>query len=372
MSKNNRVLFVEPIIAHYRRDTFKLILENNNFSSSILAGNEYEGVKPAEIDGSFICQYLSFKLLGHRFYYLKNALNRIRVFNPSIIVCSGVDFHHLHTLAIFLYAKLKHIKFVWWSHGGFGRQGKLGKSIRAWFYRRSDFIFAYSGKGVDNLLKLGVKSSKVLSVGNAIGTEDYGFNYPRKDEKKGDKQITLLFSGRINQKRRIEILLHAIKELKEIEKHKIKCVVIGDGDTFNFKKLSNSLGISDDVEFVGPKYGSEVVEFFQNADIFVFPSGIGLSILHAFSYGLPVITTDRMDLHSPEIELLKPGINGDFFQHDNYDSLAKRIDEWAEKIISDKKRIANECIKVINEMGYLPEMQSRKIIDVLNRLIQYE
>lgn len=366
------MLFIEPVVAHYRRDTFRLILANGIISCAILAGNEYEGVKPATLENSIIGDYLTIRFFNHRFYYLRNALKKARSYKPDAIVCSGVDFHHLHTLVIFLYAKLNHIKFVWWSHGGFGRQGKLGKSIRSWFYRKSDFVFAYSGKGFDNLLNLGVKSSKVLSIGNAINTEDYGFNYSRNADNKGKQQITLLFSGRINQKRRIETLLHAIKELKIIGKQKIKCIIIGGGDTFKLKKLSNSLGISDDVEFVGPKYGSEVVEYFKNADIFVFPSGIGLSILHAFSYGLPVITTNRMDLHSPEIELLKPGINGDFFQHDNYYSLAKRIDEWAEKIISDKKRITNECIKVINEMGYLPEMQSSKIVDVLNRLIQNE
>jgi glycosyltransferase involved in cell wall biosynthesis len=61
------------------------------------------------------------------------------------------------------------------------------------------------------------------------------------------------------------------------------------------------------------------------SDVFCYPANIGLSILHAFGYGLPVVTGDDLASHNPEIEALVPGVNGLTFRHGDSASLAQSL-----------------------------------------------
>ena len=51
------------------------------------------------------------------------------------------------------------------------------------------------------------------------------------------------------------------------------------------------------------------MKYLAQADIFLNPGMTGLSILDAFSVGIPFVTTD-CGIHSPEIAYLKNGVNG--------------------------------------------------------------
>jgi len=56
------------------------------------------------------------------------------------------------------------------------------------------------------------------------------------------------------------------------------------------KKLANGLNI----EFVGPKYGKELINYYKKADIFVYTSfyeNFGQTMLEAGAAGLPIIAT---------------------------------------------------------------------------------
>lgn len=63
----------------------------------------------------------------------------------------------------------------------------------------------------------------------------------------------------------------------------------------SLRQLAAELGISDDVVFVGGVPLAETVDFYQAADVFVYPSlneTFGLPILEAMACGCPVVTSD--------------------------------------------------------------------------------
>jgi len=352
-----KVLFIEPVIAHYRRDTFNLIFSNGYFSCAILAGNEYEGVRPVHIDQAILGNYITFNLFGHRFYYLKNALKYEKHYKPNAIVCSGVDFHHLHTIIIFLWAKIHGIKFIWWSHATEGKQGRIGFLARKIFYRNSAGVLAYSSAGLLRMQKFGLPLNKVIVVGNSMNNEDYGFKVDHKE----NNCFTLLFSGRITPEKKLDVLVKAVVPIV----HKIpslKCLIIGGGDINPIVSLAEELGVEKHFEFIGPVYGTDLQKYFASAHLFVYPGGIGLSMAHALSYGLPVITTDAMHEHGPEIELLKPGVNGDFFHDSDPNSLSDCVTTWAEKLNTNTESIRNDCRATLAEFGYFPETVSSKVV----------
>ena len=61
------------------------------------------------------------------------------------------------------------------------------------------------------------------------------------------------------------------------------------------------------------------------AEVFCYPAHMGLSLLHAFAFGLPVITSDRIDGHGPEIEAFVDHTNGLFYRHGDVDDLASKV-----------------------------------------------
>ncbi len=359
-----RVLFIEPIVAHYRRDTFGLIFSDKRFAFELLAGNSYQDIKPEKVEKAIISTYRKFTLLGEEFYYLRSSLHHVRRFNPDIVVCSGVDFHHLHTLLIFLWVKLHpKKKFIWWSHAGLGHQGWWGRMLRKWFYSLSDQIFAYSSKGKEDLGHIGIPESKVTVIRNSLNQEDYGFDVVRN--LTDNESVQLLFSGRISRQRGLDVLIRAVSILSK-NGYSLSCKIVGSGDDYEYRELARSLGIGSLVDFVGPLYGKANEEIFSSSGIFVFPAGIGLSVVHALSYGLPVITTNNLILHNPEVELIRQDINGDFFEDGNPYDLASKIEKWIQRVKKQPDIIASACRKTVVELEYTPIKVSEKILKVLS------
>lgn len=358
-----RVLFIEPIVAHYRRDTFGLIFNDKRFTFALLAGDSYLNIKSEKVENTIISSHRKFKLFGEEFYYLRSSLHHVRSFNPDIVVCSGVDFHHLHTLLIFLWVKCHPAKkFIWWSHAGLGNQGWWGQTIRKWFYSFSDHIFVYNSKGKENLLKIGISESKITVVRNSLNREDYGFDVARNPTN--INSIQLLFSGRITKERKLDVLIRGVDILVK-QGYSLTCKIVGSGDISVYINLARSLGIDHLVDFVGPLYGKSLEATFSSSSIFVFPGGIGLSVVHALSYGLPVITTNNFNFHSPEVELIEQDVNGDFFDDGDYYDLAMVIEKWIPRVQSSSDKIGLACRKSVVDLEYTPSKVSEKILRIL-------
>ncbi|NQV34690.1 MAG: glycosyltransferase family 4 protein [Phycisphaeraceae bacterium] len=99
----------------------------------------------------------------------------------------------------------------------------------------------------------------------------------------------LLFVGRLIPCRCLDVLLKAIARLPNV----VRLTIVGDGPMRNeLEMLSEKLGLSDRVEFVGQIRQSETTAFMDTAGVFVFPSvrdSGGLALLEAMSHALPVV-----------------------------------------------------------------------------------
>ena len=361
----HKVLLIEPVLAHYRKDVFQTFNNSKDFNFEIIAGRSYQGIYSLQNKNSLF-DHLTFKFFNHTFYYLNGAVKYALSKKTTAIICTGVDFHLLHTIILFfIYRIILRKKFFWWSHATMCHQGKFGFFLRKFFYKSSSGIFAYNMAGRDNLQLMGVKDQKIVVVNNSINKEDYGYlNYDIYNKKRG-KVFTILYSGRVTKAKKIDILIKALGILKEKNAFDFKCYIIGDGELAEIRKITKELNISEKVDFVGAKYGKEVYPYFLNSDLFVYPGGIGLSALHSLSFGIPILTTNNLSLHFPEFELLKPGFNGDLFIDNSSEDVANKIVEWRNKLNNARDIYINNCIQQINELGYLPDIISFKVLDFL-------
>jgi hypothetical protein len=95
----------------------------------------------------------------------------------------------------------------------------------------------------------------------------------------------------------------------------------------------------------------------MSAACFAYPEAIGLSIQHAFGYGLPVITSDDIPSHNPEIEALRPEVNGLLYRHRDIHAFASRIleviagsrarEEWAAAAYATVASPNGTCIEAM-------------------------
>lgn len=108
---------------------------------------------------------------------------------------------------------------------------------------------------------------------------------------------TLLFLGRLDWKKGIERLISAMVELDDT-----RLIIAGNdevGYTSRLMALSERLGVSQRVDFVGPVAGNEKWRLYRRASVFVLPSyseNLANSVLEAMAMECPVVVTPEVGL----------------------------------------------------------------------------
>ncbi|QKG80232.1 glycosyltransferase family 4 protein [Tenuifilum thalassicum] len=167
------------------------------------------------------------------------------------------------------------------------------------------------------------------------------------DEIKKKYKITyekvVLFTGRIQERKRLDILLDIFSNL--ITDESIGLVIVGPGMNESFLKIINN---SKNIIYLGEIYDIyQINEIYKCSDIFCIPGTNGLGINHALYWGLPVITLKTV-WHNPEIFYLKNGVNG-YLVNDKYELkdkicyLFKNPDELNKMKRNAKKIIIREA-----------------------------
>ncbi len=139
---------------------------------------------------------------------------------------------------------------------------------------------------------------------------------PRQQKRKA---LRLLFVGRLTKQKNVVCLLRAVSLLKN---KNLGLTVVGDGPCMpKLKNMAKELQLEQTLTFNGAQL--DVREHYQSHHLLVLPSlyeGLGIVILEAFSYGLPVIGSDVGGI----TELLS-GDRGVLFESDNHQDLADKI-----------------------------------------------
>lgn len=174
------------------------------------------------------------------------------------------------------------------------------------------------GEGVKNdLLNHNItnKPLKVLGYGNVKGI-DMNY-YSRRGEVmelaqkiKNNSVFTFVFVGRIVRDKGIDELCQAMDKLSGLSPARL--LLVGSYEDKLDPISQNSKAIIEHnsaIEWVGPKYGEELLAYYAAADCFVFPSyreGFPNTVLEAGAMGLPSIVTDI----NGSREIVRQGENG--------------------------------------------------------------
>ena len=182
---------------------------------------------------------------------------------------------------------------------------------------------------------LGIKRDKLHVIHNSLNTEIQTILYKKLTPSKiyknyfGNDNPTVIYIGRIQKRMKVEMLIEALSILKE-KGSVINAVIVGSYmDGVNIEELVREKGLTQQVWMYGPSFDEKVnSELLYNADVCVAPGTIGLTAIHALSYGTPCITHSNHSATGPEFEAIKEGVTGSFFEENNVESLAEAISKW--------------------------------------------
>jgi glycosyltransferase involved in cell wall biosynthesis len=259
-----------------------------------------------------------------------------------------------------------------WTHGVTRNLTPAGKLIAKSFYHICHKILLYGEDSKKIMLEEGFSEEKLIPIYNSL---DYAKQIiireklvPSKiyEEYFKNNNPVIIYIGRIQKRKKIDFLVKAVNDLN---KQGVACnlVIVGsDVDNNGIPELISDLKIANNVWMYGACYEeAKIAELLFNAHACVTPGPVGLTALHALTYGCPVISNNDFKTQMPEYEAVVPGVNGDFFELDNLDSLKDTIIKWINLDSIQRKEARKGAYKVIDEK-YNPHYQ----INILKNLMQ--
>ena len=191
------------------------------------------------------------------------------------------------------YTTAYHTKFPEFFKEMFGIPVMFTRWYFNWFHKNAKYVMCSSASNAK-------ENSKWNSVVLGKGFDSYF----RFSEKYRDNKVVLLYAGRVSKEKNLDAFCEldvsgCVAPTVEVIK-----VVVGDGPYK--KKLQKKY---PNIKFVGYKFGAELAQWYQSADVFVFPSKVdtfGIVILESMACGTPVAA---YPVTGP-IDQIQNGVNG--------------------------------------------------------------
>jgi glycosyltransferase involved in cell wall biosynthesis len=184
-----------------------------------------------------------------------------------------------------------------------GRSGETIEHLKARYYRMLDNytsrynqqVIAVSNAVRDDLVEQGIPAARITVIQNGINIPDIdpaARDRIRQELGIKPEETVVGAVGRLSPQKDYPTLLRAFKEVKRSCPEAI-LLIAGDGYLRqNLEKLTNDLGIREQVKFLG--YRSNVLEVVSSFDIYALSSlweGLPLAVLEAMAMGKPVVAT---------------------------------------------------------------------------------
>ncbi|MBN2105977.1 MAG: glycosyltransferase family 4 protein [Deltaproteobacteria bacterium] len=197
----------------------------------------------------------------------------------------------------------------------------LGRSTAGGFLlkcvRRADTIIVLCSRSRQEALAAEFSPQQIIHIPNGV---DLTVFTPAPRPPASSRNI--LFVGRLDKMKGVDILLEAIAELKK-RGYSPSCTIAGDGpDRDDLMHLAKKLNIANQVVFAGTC--SDIVRHLHAAAVFVLPSrseGMPNAVLEAMACGVPIIATSVGGI--PDI--IQNGRNGLLIAPDDIEALSAAL-----------------------------------------------
>jgi len=358
MENKLNILWLSPNLNHYKARFLNRFCQISPVDITVLAGSELKQEGHQQLHDVFLFQQVNLPVTKKQFSFkaivYKKIYNLIKKKQFDYVLMPCEKKHLLIILFLFFFKFIFHYRLISYNHPiqkmqyPLSLRSKMEAFIFYFFYDRIIFYTEQSKNwSIKNHL---LKSKKAFFVNNTLDTQSIWQNYQFKINK--DKNKTILFIGRLTKVKWLEQLYQYYACLKETHKN-IQLIIIGDGPESHVVK--RFLEKDGSVEWVGAVVEEKKISVYMEKSHVVFiPGHSGLSIVHAFCYGKPYITSGTYPKHPPEFFYIEDGKNG-LILKENFLINIERIEQllYSDKIYcrycqkafetAQKLRIENWC-----------------------------
>lgn len=333
----NRIAILTNIIPTYREDFYDRIFSQKEshihvFCQANLPGNNIKSIHRKYNNKITLIPYFApFKnekliLQWYPWFHIFR--------NYDIIVVDG-NLRHLFLAIFSTICKFFGKKVIIWSNVYSAGGNSFLQRMRIFWWKYFTYFLMYTEKDKEILLQKHFKNKIIVSINNGLNQnliEEAKMKWNNKELEKFKKENNIfsnniiISSGRVNAVHQHIVALKAL-ELVKSEISDVLWVVIGSGNELqNLKDKSKELNLEDNIVFLGEVYDETIkAPWFLISKILIHPGYIGLSIFNSFGYGLPVITHNNINNHSPEFYLFQENKTGYLFLEGNHYDLSEKI-----------------------------------------------
>jgi len=362
---NKKIISIQqPSIPTYRRPFFEKL--NQKIGLHLYYG--YDGV-PSDLPDNIDKHFYRLRIFNFKFFNIKwhSAQTKAVTRNADAVILSW-DVQYLTLWLALLKGLLLNKPLILWGHGYSKKDSFLKRKIRNFPAHLVKAIILYDFHTAAKLKEIKSLKKKIFVAPNSLDyriiqevknywLDDYSALLQFQKKYVIDKTFNIVYIGRIYKENHLEILLNGIKEASSVIKE-LRLIIIGNDNpyTSELKLISTGLDIADKIIWTGSIYDEhKIAPWMLSSKIFCYPANIGLSLIHAFGYGLPVITDDSYDSHNPEIWALKDGVNGLTYPKNDFKYLARQII----KLYKDEElrnNLSKDALETVKENYNLDKM----------------
>ena len=322
-----RVVIQQSVVPGYARALFEDIGRASGIDLTVTFSegiDESAGLQSVPLDGVKCRAYpvRHWRLAGMHLHW-QSAQWVLATRGATDVLILEWNTRFLSLIPALLRARRQGVRTVLWGHG-YSKRASLSRDcirmISTWF---ADALLLYERTTAERYRASRWCRAQVFHAPNSL--DDQTINKAiAACEQNPDKLTllrqthqltpgnTLLFIGRLSAGNDLDFLLTALVSIVR-ERPACRLIIIGDDATEMPRLLerAQALQVADAVLWLGAIYQeSDIAPWALISDVFVYPSNVGLSLIHAFNYGLPAVVAGDLLSHNPEIFALSHDDNG--------------------------------------------------------------
>lgn len=323
-----RLIIQQPSLAKYRVPVFRMLARRNGIELRVIHGSRPD--LPNVPSDGFSAEEVPLRrahVLGRPLFWHSPQWKSATPRCTDVLMLTW-NVRYLSLVPALLRARARNVPTVLWGHGYSKNEVAWRASARNSVARLATALLFYGQRTAEEFIGRGWDERRIFVARNCLdqgpiqAAREAWLGEPARlnDFQTRERLVggpVVLYVSRLEPHNRVDLLLEAIGRLAP-QFPEIQAVIVGGGagEKARLQALAAERQIAKRVRFLDAIYDErQLAPWFLAADVFCYPANIGLSLLHAFGYGLPVVTSDDLASQNPEIEALEHGVNGLLYQH---------------------------------------------------------
>lgn len=361
------------LIPTYRKGFYDNIFKNENYEITVYCQEKLKNYNLKSIHNLYPQNIKTVKSLSFKREILNiQILPFFKIlFNYDIIIVEGNP-RNLSHFFVSSIAKIFKKKVILWTMVHSHNSNLYTENLRLVWTKFFKYLFVYTEAEISLLREKGFEKHTIFSMNNGLDQTNIDYYKLSWDEltlKNWQKanhiqdRFCLISSARLDRKNNFHFVLLALKRVVDINPE-ILWILIGDGEEkealINLAKQNN---VEKNILFLGEIYNEkELCPWFLSSQIFIHPGSIGLSLMHAFGYELPVLTHSNQKKHGPEFAIFENEKNGFVFIENDFEDFLNSI-SYAITQKSRLKEMGNNGYKIVS-CSYNTENMSKSFFSI--------